>query len=830
MRRLLLLSICLLAAFVSYADRVTEQQALEKAQQFMQGKSFTQFQGARRIKGTPQVAENQAFYVFNAEDNGGFVIVSGDDRTKEILGYGESGNLDMANLPENLKTWLDYYSRAITAISKSNKSAARQQTIPRASRNEIKPLIKTQWHQQSPFNDWCFIYGQQCATGCVATAMAQIMNYWQWPQSVGAIDGYTDSYGRYIDGLEATTFNWTNMTNEDYAKLCRYCGQSVKMNYGKDSSAPDTRAPGALVNIFGYDQGTHIIFREGYSYNEWEDMIYNELAHNRPVMYGGRSTSNFGHEFIVDGYKNGYFHVNWGWGGSRDNYFVLSVMNSKNTVDDTYSEQQTAFIGFQPACGGSANYPLRTICKMETGQDGQVVTRSSSGSNFPQVNVKWVVKNTYLTAMTSNYVIGLIQDNQMKYQLVTYNPSTTIPGNYDSHDIDIGFGANYANGTYRMEILNKNDNGGLDALVGYGKRYIEVVIDGNSMRLKNYYPAEADNQGWPDWPDNPDNPDNPDDPDNPDNPNNSDEVKCDVNGDKVLDENDIYEIAYNILHLKPISSFNAEVADLNKDNVVDIFDLVMAINLLYDEAGARNLGNLRDYKGNEPQLQLISKALSMQEAIQTRQNSNSHVRRAETKENYFTIEDLCLYPGEEKLIPILLYNKETFTAFQCELHLPTGVTVSEIYTGYNVPDNTGIHFSYSDNSNFQYIAIPWWLEEIPGTSGDIMWINVKAGENLEPGTLTGKFFNVKLAKADGTGFTDTEGTTFPVTILSYEDPITAGDANGDGTVNAADIVEVVNYIMGSPSAGFNEKAADVNGDGVVNAADIVSIVNIIMGG
>lgn len=488
MKKLFLFLFVLVVAVAVKAGEVTESQALQKAQQFL---SWKQFQGtgtARKVKGAAQTATANSFYVFNVEDDGGFVIVSGDDRTKEILGYALSGHLDMNDLPDNLRWWLDYYASAISSLDKKYSPT---KTITKSIKKEISPLIKTQWHQKSPYNDQCVINGTQCLTGCVATAMAQVMNYWQWPESTDGVPSYTFN-SQMVDALPATTFNWTDMTDDDMAKLCRYCGQSVEMEYGEDaSSARSASIPYAAVNYFGYDPGAHVAFRNSFRPADWEELIYNELAEERPVVYDGHSTTGYGHSFICDGYKNGLFHVNWGWGGYKDSYFVLTIMDSfgSGNVDETYSESQMAVIGLQKPNGGSADFPLLSVDELMTKPTGEV-TRESSENDFPSINVSWKASISVNSSTNVQLFVALYKGEEKISDLVQYDDMLLIPNVYYSHVLDIQFGSGLSDGTYRI-VLYYTDGSGIHYPQGFDYRYIEAVIEGNTMTLTNY-PVESD--------------------------------------------------------------------------------------------------------------------------------------------------------------------------------------------------------------------------------------------------------------------------------------------------------------------------------------------------
>ena len=321
------------------AEQVSKQQAMLKAQQFMPGKQFVETKSFARSAGS---SEGEAFYIFNAKDNQGFVIVSGDDRTQPILGYSDEGQLSVEDMPDNLKFWLEEYSKQIKHLE--NRHVVATRGTESESWKDVAPLIKTQWNQDAPYNTKCpLIYNtatrkyQYPVTGCVAVAMAQVMYYWKCPKTATpTIPGYTTySLGINVPPLSSVSFDWdlmkctyketeTGASADAVATLLRYCGQAVEMDYDLDGSSAGI-TPSDIVQYFGFGKNARLVLRTMYSSSDWESMIYKEVYEGRPVMYGGSSISG-GHQFIVDGYDgNGLFHMNWGWGGMSDGYYVLSL-------------------------------------------------------------------------------------------------------------------------------------------------------------------------------------------------------------------------------------------------------------------------------------------------------------------------------------------------------------------------------------------------------------------------------------------------------------------------------------------------------------------------
>lgn len=375
MRIFHLLVLCAFTTVTTLANPISRNEALQKARQFMPTKQFTQ-QGKSfaRIK---TAAGTEPFYVFNDANGNGFVVVSGDDRTREILGYSPTGALDMDNLPANLQWWLDEYARQIAALGLSTvvtNSSKVQLTAP-----AIPPLIHTKWSQEEPYNNMCpdgsgrdydesgYDASNSCPTGCVATTMAQVMYYWKWPESCPALDAYSTKNFE-VKSLPSTTFKWDLMKDsyssietgdaaDAVAELMRYCGQAVWMDYDVSASGAPFYGNVVLARVFNYSRSIRTISRKSYNIEDWENIIYHELAEGRPVIYSGFSDNdgNGGHEFIVDGYaSDGLFHMNWGWSGLFDNYFVLSVADPYQPGIDGSSSSggfrynQLAMVGIKP--------------------------------------------------------------------------------------------------------------------------------------------------------------------------------------------------------------------------------------------------------------------------------------------------------------------------------------------------------------------------------------------------------------------------------------------------------------------------------------------------
>ena len=387
-RQLLLLVLVLMTAGV-WAQQISEEQARDRALKFLTNNDAAKTRGLNvgmDRKTVTAKTDAKSIYAFNL-DGGGYVIASGDSRALPVLGYSATGSIDWDRMPDNMRAWLKSYDQAMATLGNTTEftdGVSRHGPMTRAPREAIGPLLKTQWYQFGPYwndtppydganPDW---KGQPSRTGCVATAMAMLMNYYQWPKDACTeIPAYDITTAHenvekvwHIDALPPTTFDWGNMLDnyvtpegiigtpeqqKAVAKLMRYCGQSVQMIYSPmDSGSSRQAVAEALVKYFGYQNTVQVSQRIYYSIDGWEDLIYSELANGRPVVYSGFSEDG-GHTFVCDGYDgNGLFHINWGWGGTNDDYFSLSVLNPYNNTSAGASSSGIGFSIFQDAITG----------------------------------------------------------------------------------------------------------------------------------------------------------------------------------------------------------------------------------------------------------------------------------------------------------------------------------------------------------------------------------------------------------------------------------------------------------------------------------------------
>lgn len=333
--------------------------------------------GADQCLALPSGAE--AFYVYSLGEGEGFVIVSADERMSAVLAYADKGDFLPAEMPDNVKGWLLGYvaeAKQLTEnlVSASGKAALGNPAadIVGADPVTVGPLITTEWGQNYPYNAQCPIYsGQnQAVTGCIATAMAQAMNYYGYPErGVGANTYVTTSYHISLTkdfnlfapqwGMLKNTYLSTGNTDaevEAIASLMFNCGVAVNMDYASESASNQPAQMAALYKYFGYDADMHIAHKDNMPLSDWHLLAQGEIEAGRPLLLSGSTPSGYGHAFILDGYTTDgddypYYHVNWGWNGRYNGNYKMSCMSDKGDPNDAYTENLAAIIGFKPDDG-----------------------------------------------------------------------------------------------------------------------------------------------------------------------------------------------------------------------------------------------------------------------------------------------------------------------------------------------------------------------------------------------------------------------------------------------------------------------------------------------
>jgi hypothetical protein len=423
-----------------FAEHVSVDKASQVGMNFMKqkytylstrGEALKMYKSVELTPVTTRSVDNQHFYVFNLNDDQGWVLVADDDRCTPILAYSKSGKFVTENLPANIEDWLVGISSEVQYIIDNNIVADNSTSLlwkelfngvskEFINRGEkvVNPLVQTRWDQAPYYNALCpydNMYGERTVTGCVATAMAQVLKYWNYPEVGNGSHSYsTSSYGTLYANFGGTQYEWNNMpnrvtsTNNAVATLMYHCGVSVDMSYGVSatggsgayviSSYTNTEncAEFAFKNYFGYKSSAHGEMKDNTSDSQWKSMLRADLDASRPLVYAG--FGNGGHCFVCDGYDNSdMFHFNWGWDGQNNGFYSLSALNpgSGGAGGGSYSftNNQQAIFGLEPdgngggggGGGGSTSIDLRLYSELSVDSQiwfGSDITVTASIGNW----------------------------------------------------------------------------------------------------------------------------------------------------------------------------------------------------------------------------------------------------------------------------------------------------------------------------------------------------------------------------------------------------------------------------------------------------------------
>ena len=491
-RSLLTTLVCLFSILLTVAAPVDEQSARQSAFSFLRGKMpVTRGVNMNLTRAVTGVADGDdaGFYVFNADN--AFVVISADDELPAVLGYGDNGVFDKDDAPDGLKELLTCYQYVVRNSRTTTRGVV-------ASHDAIKPLIKTKWNQSAPYNLLCPYDTKNDATsvtGCVATATAQIMNYFQWP----------------------ATYAWDNMKNEyekddssdaayAVAQLMKDIGDALEMNYSANGSSSSTSdACEALRGVFSYAYSTEYVERMNYTAEEWDELMYSNLVDGKPLIYRGSMVdltqedgkwegAMTGHAFVVDGYDtDGLYHINWGWGGSADGYFLLSILNPASqgiggaSGSGGYSLSQAAIVNIAKAATPNTSDCRLITWSLSVVDNQTTLSRSSTSENFPSFVLNAAFGNNIKPSKDRTFDVGyaLYQGDKMLSVLCSATDEfKTGKGRYYTSD-KINIGKDLADGTYQIRPVCR-ENGKEDwVLCFYGyDYYYQLKISGTKLTIE----------------------------------------------------------------------------------------------------------------------------------------------------------------------------------------------------------------------------------------------------------------------------------------------------------------------------------------------------------
>lgn len=506
----------------AWASPLTPEQALSRLGTSGMKKAVSKAAGAKLVYTEATESGIPAAYIFNNSE--GYMVLSADDMAYPMLGYSDSGSFDAEKMAPQMKWWLGEYAKEIAAANESGHVRKTLETSStRTDRKVIAPMVSTRWDQDAPYNLECpKSRMKNTYTGCVATAMAQVMKYWNYPEvGQGSITYKAASLNKNLTlDFAAQKFDWSNMIDNysttEYtteqanavAYLMKACGYSVEMDYGLDSSgAFSFNIAPALIKYFNYDGNTRELLRLYYGPSEWEEMIYKELATVGPIIYGGQSALDGGHSFVLDGYDGtGYFHFNWGWSGMSDGYFMLSALNpdalGAGGGSGGYNYDQHAMFGVQPPTGQPVvKQPLQIT------QYGSLTATATAGS------IKFALKDYGLLAWLNNTaepmkvalgaIFEPIEGEEALAGGTIYRTSTSpaydFPSGSGVYQYNPSSGYRYTpevkltglkNGKYKVIFASQNQNdlseGWLPVLTPYGlSNYVILTKQGMTIMVED---------------------------------------------------------------------------------------------------------------------------------------------------------------------------------------------------------------------------------------------------------------------------------------------------------------------------------------------------------
>ena len=347
------------------AKRITQWQAQQQAYSFW-GKQMPQKAKAKSRTATT-ASPSDAYYVFN-NDAGGFVIIAGDDAVTPVLGYTSTGSFDAENLPDGLKDLLKSYERQIAALGDNYVA---NQTATRTAFTGEKLLKTAEWNQYAPFNKYT---PNNYVTGCVATAGAIVMKHHGYPAKGTGSHSYTWN-GQDLTANFEHDYDWANMPTkytvgndeafDGVARLMSDLGVAVEMKYAKGGSGASMEdLLTALKKYFGYSKYARLLAIADLGAEVWNDRLRAEIDANRPILYSAVDSNKGGHSFVIDGYKDESFSVNWGWGGYCDGFYRIGALNPEadgTPQGDQYNSSQAAVFALQPSDGKEVLSNLRFI-------------------------------------------------------------------------------------------------------------------------------------------------------------------------------------------------------------------------------------------------------------------------------------------------------------------------------------------------------------------------------------------------------------------------------------------------------------------------------------
>ncbi len=517
------LLILLLAAGTSslFGARLSREQAMDKAKIFYMDKHRSLLRTAPELSPVElnkEAAENkdikEPFYIFDVGENRGFILASADDRFRPVLAYADAGSFPSEQIPLNLQAWLDFYESEILYLSHNYPAGPPANDAPKpysSTGKQVEALLgQIQWDQLYPYNLQCpysQMYSEQTVTGCLATAMAQLMYYHQWPANglgsnsynlnidsgtVSLSADFNQAYYAWNAMLDVYTSEATEAQKQAVALLMYHCGVAVNMEYNVASQGGSwaylSDAGAALTKYFRYDTDLQMYTRDFFDYESWSGLIRSELDAGRPVLYRGGGVDGSGHAFVCDGYdSDDFYHINWGWGGYGNGYFSLSTLDP-NYQGAGYSAlgycyEQMMLAGIQkPDDTYTGNYQLNMYTNGLTAD-----VSSLQNINTKTFRLSFGFCNDGLSTFVGKVAIGVYKDDVLQKTLGNLDITSLITyWGYQSYTFEGLSLSGLAEGDYQLVLVYQAQQSSLwQKVAGSSKlnNYLNLSITGTTATL-----------------------------------------------------------------------------------------------------------------------------------------------------------------------------------------------------------------------------------------------------------------------------------------------------------------------------------------------------------
>lgn len=846
MKREILYIVLLLCSISLFATERTEEQMRNAAQSVL-SKNANKKSNRVGLSSELLLMKRMPKLAVYGYTDGGFAVVSADDRYSEVIGYSDTQYSDSV-MPCGFKWWIEAMNAAMSV--EGNVTTSGRYATKRRANSKVAPMIKTKWNQSNPYNRLCTYENLSFLTGCVATSMAQIMNYHHYPDKGTGSHSYTINYNdwgtvTYSSNFEDHIYDWGNMV-DDYsfgyndiqadavALLMKDCGVSVNMIYTTYSSgAYQYLMLQALKNYFSYSQDTYYLYRNNVTRDAWMEKVYSELDNGHPIAYGGNAQDGSdGHAFVVDGYdENGNVHINWGWSGNYDGYFDIDALNPGSYSFSYDQEMIVPIPGDRKSSYKLIYYVDGEVYKTYKVNVGDAITPEPAPTKTGRTFTGWstipAVMPDYCVLVYGTFVdeenvdgheyVDLALPSGNAWATMNYGASTeTGYGAYvDWNNYNIvsqSWGSNWKtparadfqelinnctwtwesrDGVNGYKVTGKNGNSIFLPAAGF-----QIYSSGQSVNDALYY--WSCNTGY-----------------------NSDYAYILYGNSTDYHANSTYSTSILNCPIRPVSQVPVEFKRYELAYIVDDVEY----KTLYLKAGEPITPEPNPVKEGYT-------FLGWSEIPETMPAHNVTITGSFKKDNFkLYATEISGYKGKTVVLPIVMENSGEVKHCQFDLRLPTGisvciaeekldVTLSDRATNHNV---AGKKLS---NGDYRFIIYSLSNDSFVGENETMIKLNLVISPEMNVGDYNIKVLNAEFCVAIDNGFRAIrpEAMDTNLKVSSY----TLGDANNDGTVNVTDIVETVNYIMGNPSERFVFPAADVNDDGEVNVTDIVQEVGIIM--